>query len=185
MAEDGFGVYWLGSERVIPDKRDLMDYWIEISSDMDFLRPTPSYVFIYDPVRRLCHMMISCSISSGGRNLRRHAEGRKSRARLSGGHFIGCLAAHFGLVSDQGLRGLSMVTHKLPLIELHALGRLNSCVRVGDTWAWVAPGPKRLLDATTGAAGTVKDAPAVDEGAQADPASVQAPQPLPYVLKTM
>ncbi|GJX01549.1 hypothetical protein Tco_0185462 [Tanacetum coccineum] len=36
----------------------------------------------------------------------RHAEGRKSRARLSGGHFIGRLAMHFRLVSDEGLRGL-------------------------------------------------------------------------------
>ncbi|GKB60802.1 hypothetical protein Tco_0916988, partial [Tanacetum coccineum] len=34
----------------------------------------------------------------------RHAKGRKSRDRLSGGHFIGRLAAHFGLVGDQGLR---------------------------------------------------------------------------------
>ncbi|GKB29403.1 hypothetical protein Tco_0868804 [Tanacetum coccineum] len=31
---------------------------------------------------------------------------RKSRARLSGGNFIGRLAMHFGLVSDEGLRGL-------------------------------------------------------------------------------
>ncbi|GJU32290.1 ribonuclease H-like domain-containing protein [Tanacetum coccineum] len=36
----------------------------------------------------------------------RHAEGRKSETRLLGGHFIGCLAMHFGLVSDEGLRGL-------------------------------------------------------------------------------
>ncbi|GJW45719.1 hypothetical protein Tco_0077365 [Tanacetum coccineum] len=36
----------------------------------------------------------------------RHDEGRKIRARLSGGHFIRHLAMHFGLVSDQGLRGL-------------------------------------------------------------------------------
>nr|GEX01787.1 copia protein [Tanacetum cinerariifolium] len=35
----------------------------------------------------------------------RHAEGRKSWARLSGGHFIGRLEARFELVSDQGLRG--------------------------------------------------------------------------------
>ncbi|GKD90911.1 hypothetical protein Tco_1366418 [Tanacetum coccineum] len=35
-----------------------------------------------------------------------HAKGRKSKARLSGGHFIGRLAMHFGLVSDEGLRGL-------------------------------------------------------------------------------
>ncbi|GJX98636.1 hypothetical protein Tco_0355655 [Tanacetum coccineum] len=31
MAEDGFEAYWLGSERVIPDKGDLSDYWVEIS----------------------------------------------------------------------------------------------------------------------------------------------------------
>ncbi|GJY46414.1 hypothetical protein Tco_0435477 [Tanacetum coccineum] len=36
----------------------------------------------------------------------RHAEGRKSGARLYGGHFVRCLAVHFGLVSDEGLRGL-------------------------------------------------------------------------------
>ncbi|GKF72315.1 hypothetical protein Tco_0208429, partial [Tanacetum coccineum] len=88
----------------------------------------------------------------------RHAEGRNSGARLSGGHFIGCLTAHFGLVSDQGLRGLSVVTCELPLIDLHELGRLNI---------------------------SAKDAPAVDEGAQADLAPVQAPQPMPPAPMTM
>ncbi|GKC67413.1 hypothetical protein Tco_1100011 [Tanacetum coccineum] len=39
-----------------------------------------------------------------------HARGRKSGVRLSGGHFIGRLAAHFGLVSDEGLRGLQVAT---------------------------------------------------------------------------
>ncbi|GKC28151.1 hypothetical protein Tco_1035445, partial [Tanacetum coccineum] len=38
MAEDGSGAYWLGSERVIPNKGDLSDYWVEISSVRDFLR---------------------------------------------------------------------------------------------------------------------------------------------------
>ncbi|GJU43960.1 hypothetical protein Tco_1201226 [Tanacetum coccineum] len=169
----GFGAYWLGSERVILDKGDLRDYWIEISSDKYFLGSALSYVFIRDPVRRLCHRMIAYSISS------RHAEGRNSGARLSGGHFIGCLAAYFGLVSDHGLRGLLVVTHELPLIDLHELGRLKICMRVGDTWAWVASRPKRQPDVTTGAPRAAEDAPAVDEGAQADPAPVQAPQPLP------
>ncbi|GJY02368.1 hypothetical protein Tco_0360520 [Tanacetum coccineum] len=115
------------SERVIPDKGDLSDYWVEISSGRDFLRGAPSYTYIRDLVRRLCH---------------RHAEGRKSGARLSGGHFIGRLAHHFGL-------------------------------------AWVAPGPERQPDAAAGAPGAAEDAPAVDEGAQANPAPVQAPQPPP------
>ncbi|GJX82160.1 hypothetical protein Tco_0331641 [Tanacetum coccineum] len=72
-----------------------------------------------------------------GRHLRRHAKGRKSKARLSGGHFTRRLIAYFGLVNDQGLRGLSVVTCELPSIDLHELGRLNIYERIGDTWAWV------------------------------------------------
>ncbi|GKC21871.1 hypothetical protein Tco_1024021, partial [Tanacetum coccineum] len=104
----GFGAYWSGSEIVIPNKGDLRDYWIKISFDMDFLGPTHSYVHIRDPVRRLCHKMITCSISGRGQGgkkyLFRHADGRKSGARLSRGYFIRRLAAYFGLVSDEGLR---------------------------------------------------------------------------------
>ncbi|GKE24525.1 hypothetical protein Tco_1436037, partial [Tanacetum coccineum] len=152
MAEDGFGAYWLGSERVIPDMGDLRGYWIEISSDREFLRPSPSYTYIKDPVRRLCHRLISYIISKRGQILEkvtatnifylrsmdqraanisyllalylfRHSEGRKSGVRLSGGHFIGRLAHHFGLVSDDRLRGLSVVTRELPLIDM---GELSS-----------------------------------------------------------
>ncbi|GKA81337.1 hypothetical protein Tco_0788029 [Tanacetum coccineum] len=101
MAEDGFEAYWLGSTRAIPDKGDLRNYWIEVSLDGDFLGVAPSYVYIRDPVRRLCHIKISYNISSRGqapkKYLFRHAEGRKSGARMSGGHFSGRLAAHFGL----------------------------------------------------------------------------------------
>ncbi|GKB25323.1 hypothetical protein Tco_0864724, partial [Tanacetum coccineum] len=63
MAEPGFGAYWAGSERVIPDKGGLRHYWIEILFDGEFLGPAPSYVHIRDSVRRLCHRMIACSIS--------------------------------------------------------------------------------------------------------------------------
>ncbi|GJY84385.1 hypothetical protein Tco_0497761 [Tanacetum coccineum] len=129
---------------------------MEISSDRDFLGPAPSYVLIRDHVRRLCHRMIAYSISGRGqapekvtgvdlfylRNmdrgttnvphllaqyLFRHAKRRKSRARLSGGHFIRRLALHFGLVSKEGLRGLHVVIRELPLIDLHKLGRLHIC----------------------------------------------------------
>ncbi|GJU99922.1 DWNN domain-containing protein [Tanacetum coccineum] len=96
----------------------------------------------------------------------RHAEGRKSEARLSGGHFTGRLIAHFGLVSDQGLRGLSVVTREHPLIDLHKLGRLN--MGLGG------PRPERQQVAADGAP---EAAPAVDEGAQGEPAPAQAPQP--------
>ncbi|GKC60309.1 hypothetical protein Tco_1087907 [Tanacetum coccineum] len=155
MTEAGFGACWDGSDRLIPDKEDLRDYWIEISFDRDFLGPATSYVLIRDPVRRLCHRMITYIISSRGQALEkvtsvdlfylrsmdrgttnvphllaqylfRHAEGRKSGARLSGGHFIGRLAMHFGLVSDEDLRGIiRLVTYMLSLINLHELGRLR------------------------------------------------------------
>nr|GFA85754.1 hypothetical protein [Tanacetum cinerariifolium] len=169
IAEEGFGAYWLGSERVILDKGDLSDYWVEISSGRDFLRGAPSYTYIRDSFWRLCHRLILYSISGRGQALVkvtatnlfylrsmdrgatnvpyllaqylfRHVEGRKNGVRLSGGHFIRRLAHHFGLV------------------------------------------------AAGGAPEAAKDAPAVDEGAQADPAPVQAPQsplPPPAASRTM
>ncbi|GJY98349.1 hypothetical protein Tco_0515259, partial [Tanacetum coccineum] len=66
MAEDGFEAYWLGSERVIPDKGDLSDYWVGISSGRDFLRGAPYYTYIRDPLRRMCHRLISYSIFGKG-----------------------------------------------------------------------------------------------------------------------
>ncbi|GKD75144.1 hypothetical protein Tco_1333426, partial [Tanacetum coccineum] len=66
MAKAGFGAYWDSSDRLIPDKGDLRDYWIKILSDRYFLRPTPSYVLIRDHVRRLCNRMIAYSISGRG-----------------------------------------------------------------------------------------------------------------------
>nr|GEU79317.1 hypothetical protein [Tanacetum cinerariifolium] len=120
MAEAGFGAYWFG-------------------------RPVPSYVFIRDSVRRLCHGMIAYSISGKGQApekvtaqyLFRHAERRKSRSS------------------------------ELLLIDLHELVRLNIYLRVGDTWAWVAPGPVRQQATAAGTPGAAEDAPAADEGAQA------------------
>ncbi|GKC86517.1 hypothetical protein Tco_1147166 [Tanacetum coccineum] len=112
----------------------------------------------------------------------KHAEGRKSGARLSRGHFIRRLALHFGLGSDDGLRGLSVVTREIPLIDMGKLVKLNICMEIGDDWAWVAPRLERQPDAAAGAPGAAKDAPAVNEDAQADPAPVQAPQPPPPPL---
>ncbi|GJU01446.1 hypothetical protein Tco_1111784 [Tanacetum coccineum] len=155
MAEDGFRAYWLGSERVIPDKGDLSDYWVKISSGRDFLRGAPSYTYIRDSIQRLFH-----SMDRGAANvpyllaqyLFKHAEGRESGAMLLGGHFIRHLAHHFGLVSNGGLRGLSVVA---------------------------SLGPERQPDAAAGVPRAAADAPAVDEGDQADQAPMQAPQPPP------
>ncbi|GKC04331.1 hypothetical protein Tco_0995941 [Tanacetum coccineum] len=190
MEHAGFGAYWQGSERVIPDKGDLRDYWMEISFDRDFLGLAPNYAPKKVTGVNLFYLR---NMDRGNANvpyllaqyLFRHDDGRKSGARLFGGHFIGCLAAYFGMVSDQGLRGLSVVTRELPLIDLHELERLNICIKVGDTWAWVSLGPERQPDAAAGAPRSTKDAPTVDEGAQADPTPVQAPQPSPLAPRTM
>ncbi|GJZ56846.1 hypothetical protein Tco_0612340, partial [Tanacetum coccineum] len=86
----------------------------------------------------------------------RHAEGRKSDGR---GLFVG--------------------TREIPLIDMGELVNLNICIEIGDDWAWVASRPDRQPDVAAGTLGAVEDAPAVDEGAQVDPAHVQAPQPPP------
>ncbi|GJV26236.1 hypothetical protein Tco_1378931 [Tanacetum coccineum] len=84
----------------------------------------------------------------------RYAKGRKSGARLSGGHFIGRLAMHFGLVSNEGLRGLQ---------------------------AWVAQGPERQQAATSGAPEANEAGQAAKKVAPEIPAPAPAPAhaPLP------
>ncbi|GJW58271.1 hypothetical protein Tco_0105002, partial [Tanacetum coccineum] len=212
--EDEFEAYWLGSEILVPNKGDLSDYWVEISSGRDFLRGAPSYTYIKDLVRRLCHRLISYCISGRGQApekvidtdlfylcsmdrwvanvtyllaqyLFRHAERRKSGARLSGGHFIRRIAHHFGLGSDDGLRGLSIVARELLLINMGELVKLKICIEIGDDWAWVALGPVRQQVVGAGALGAADDALAVGEGVQVDPAPIQAPQQPPPPPLTM
>ncbi|GJU50821.1 hypothetical protein Tco_1220376 [Tanacetum coccineum] len=115
---------------------DLRDYWTVISFDRDFLGVAPSYTYIRDPVRRLCH---------------RSAEGRKSGARFSGVYFIGRLIAHFGMVSDEGLIGLIVIAREPLMIDIDDLVKLNICIRLNDTWAWVASGLERQPVAAAGA----------------------------------
>ncbi|GJX50177.1 hypothetical protein Tco_0277022 [Tanacetum coccineum] len=83
MAEAGFGANWDDSDRA-PKKVTGVDLFYLRSMD----RGTTNAP----------HLLVQY--------LYKHAEGRKSEARLLGGHFIGHLAMHFGLVRDEGLRGL-------------------------------------------------------------------------------
>ncbi|GJS93634.1 hypothetical protein Tco_0800602 [Tanacetum coccineum] len=79
-----------------------------------------------------------------------HTEGRKNRARLSGGNFIGHLAAHFGLVSDEELIGLTVIACEPPMIDMDELVKLKICVRLDNTWYWVASRPERQPVAADG-----------------------------------
>ncbi|GJX06577.1 hypothetical protein Tco_0194509 [Tanacetum coccineum] len=75
------------------------------------------------------------------------------------------------------------------LIACNIVGRSQApkkiCEELDDTWAWVASRPKRQPNATAGAPKATRDAPAVDEGALAVPAPMQAPQPPHAALRTM
>ncbi|GJU55996.1 hypothetical protein Tco_1229710 [Tanacetum coccineum] len=163
MQTAGFGVYWAESARQIPDKGDLRDYWMGISSAGDFLGTAPSYTLIRDPILRLCHRLIACSIA-----------GRSQ-------------APEKVTVTDLFyLRGMDVDSVNIPYLlarylRLFAAGRKSgahiSCgqfiyAQFDDTWAWVAMGPERQPDAAAGAPDDAEDAPIIDEGGQADPASV-------------
>ncbi|GKA21540.1 hypothetical protein Tco_0701529 [Tanacetum coccineum] len=107
---------------------------------------------------------------------------------MSGGHFIRRLAEHFGLVSDEGLMGLTMIARELLVIDMDELVRLHICDRLGYTWDWVAPGPERQLAAAVGALENVEGTHAEVKGVQSDPTMVHVPQPPPAattVVRTM
>ncbi|GKA34505.1 hypothetical protein Tco_0720934 [Tanacetum coccineum] len=74
------------------------------------------------------------------RHLKRHTKGRKSSAMLLGGHFIRRLAHHFGLVSDDWLRGLSVGAERQPVAAAAALGGAEDAPDI-DEGAQAVPAP--------------------------------------------
>ncbi|GKD78752.1 hypothetical protein Tco_1341373, partial [Tanacetum coccineum] len=201
-----FGLYWAESARKIFDKGDLSAYWRGISFEGDFLGAPPFYTHIRDPMLRLCHRLIVCSIVGRSqapgkvtvtdlfylrgmdvglvnipcllaRYLRMFASGRKRWAMISRGQFVARLVEHFGILTKERLQGLTMIVRDLPMIDMAELVRLQICKELDDTWAWVASRPERQPDAATGTPEVAEGAPDVDEGARAVPAPVQAPQP--------
>ncbi|GJT84425.1 hypothetical protein Tco_1058767 [Tanacetum coccineum] len=152
MQTAGFGAYWADSARQNPDKGDLRDYWIGISSAGDFLGIAPSYTMIRDPILRLCHTLIAHNIDG------------RSQAPLKVLEILG---------------GLTVIAPELPIIDMAELVRLQMCAQFDDTWAWVAMGLERQPDVAVGARAIAKDAPTIDEGDQAILEPVQAPQQPP------
>nr|GEU45709.1 hypothetical protein [Tanacetum cinerariifolium] len=125
MVGDGFKAYWVGSLREITDKGDLSDYWARIS--LDELRENVTATDLF----------YQRSMDEGTANvpyllaqyLFRHTVGRNRGAGMSEGYFIGRLAKHFGFVIDEGLIGLTVIAHELPLIDIDELVRLRICDR--------------------------------------------------------
>ncbi|GJU37337.1 hypothetical protein Tco_1185691 [Tanacetum coccineum] len=109
----------------IPDKGDLRDYWIGISSVGYFLGTAPSYTSIRDLILRLCHGLIVCSIAGRSqapeKYLRLFAAGRKSGGLIFGGQFIARLAEQFGLLKEERLQGLTVIAPTLLVIDMAEL----------------------------------------------------------------
>ncbi|GKA73857.1 hypothetical protein Tco_0780159 [Tanacetum coccineum] len=160
MESPSFARYWSESERMIPRKGDLHDYWRDILTAGDFLGPPPSYTLIRDLVLRLCHQMMAHSIVGRSQALEKVI-----------------VTDLFSLRGMDVARSTSLIywlviTPELPIIDMGELVRLQVCMEVDDTWAWVAMGPERQHDAAAGALRVAQDAPIIDEGGQADPTPV-------------
>ncbi|GKC94439.1 hypothetical protein Tco_1159881, partial [Tanacetum coccineum] len=157
-----FGAYWVESARQIPYKGDLSAYWVEISSMRDFLGTTPSYTLIRDLMLRLCHRLIAYNIARrsqapekvtvtdlfylrgmyvGSINIpyllarysRLFALGRNREVMIYGGQFVARLAKHFGLLTEERLRGLARIVRDLPMINMAELVRLQIYEELDDT----------------------------------------------------
>ncbi|GJS64090.1 hypothetical protein Tco_0678654 [Tanacetum coccineum] len=93
MAEAGFGAYWAGSDRLIPT-RGILGIIGSRSLLIETSWAAPLLMLLFETLidrgtTNVPHLLVQY--------LFRHAEGRKSGARLSGGHFIGRLAMHIRL----------------------------------------------------------------------------------------
>ncbi|GKD71837.1 hypothetical protein Tco_1325927, partial [Tanacetum coccineum] len=120
----------------------------DILTGGDFLGPPPSYTLIKDPVLRLCHRMMAHSIA--GRS--------QTPEKVT--------------VTDLFyLRGMDVGSVNIPYLLARYLRRvrLQICVQLDDTWAWVAMGPERQPDAAAGTPANAEDTLIVDEGDQAIP----------------
>ncbi|GKC61937.1 hypothetical protein Tco_1089535, partial [Tanacetum coccineum] len=77
------------------------------------------------------------------------------------------------LLTKERLRGLTVIVRELFVIDMAELVRLQLCIKLDDTWAWVASGPERQPDAATGTPEAAEDAPIADEGASAVPTPIR------------
>nr|GEZ48846.1 hypothetical protein [Tanacetum cinerariifolium] len=104
-----------------------------------------------DPMLRLCHRLIACSIAGRSQAPKKVLEVVRFREEACGddirGQFVTRLAEHFELLTE----GLTMILLYLLVIDMGELVRLQICKELDDTWAWVAPGPERQPDAAASA----------------------------------
>ncbi|GJW55647.1 hypothetical protein Tco_0099732 [Tanacetum coccineum] len=185
MQTAGFGTYWAERAKQIPDKGDLRDYWIGISSARDFLGTSPSIAGRSQAPEKVTvtDLFYLRGMDVGSVNvpyllaryLRLFDAWRKSVAHIFGGQFVARLAEHFGLLTAEILRGLTVIAPELPIINMTELVRLQICAHFDDTWPWVAMRLERQPGVVADAPADAEDTPIVDEDDQAILAPVHAP----------
>ncbi|GJR78564.1 hypothetical protein Tco_0149349 [Tanacetum coccineum] len=150
-----------------------------ILSARDFLSTAPSYTLIRDPMLRLCHRLIACSIAG-----RSQAPEKVTVTDLFylRGMDVGSVNIHYLLVRYLRLFASGrmcgvMISEDLPVINMAELVRLQICKELDDTWAWIALRLGRQQTIAADAPEVTEGAPDVDEGDQDVLAPVQAPQP--------
>ncbi|GKE08196.1 hypothetical protein Tco_1411747 [Tanacetum coccineum] len=149
MESAGFGAYWADSARQVPDKGDLSAYWVGIPSvliacSIAGRSQAPEKVTVTDLFYLRGMDVGSVNIPYLlARYLRLFASGRKREAMISGGQFVARMAEHFGLLTEERLQGVTVIVRDLPMIDMAELVRLQICEEFDDTWAWVAPRPKK------------------------------------------
>nr|GFB22361.1 hypothetical protein [Tanacetum cinerariifolium]GFB24168.1 hypothetical protein [Tanacetum cinerariifolium] len=146
------------SGRKISEKGDLSAYWRHISSEGDFLGTTPSYTLIRDPMLRLCHRLIACSIARRrqapkkvtvtnlfylrgmnvgsvnipyrlARYLRLSASRRKQRAMIFGGQVVGdALAVNEGALANPAPMQALQPPHAAPMTMPQRIVRIEEVV---------------------------------------------------------
>ncbi|GKD21823.1 hypothetical protein Tco_1223526, partial [Tanacetum coccineum] len=138
---------------------EMQTFGFGISSAEDFLGTTPSYTAIRDHILRLCHQLIACSIAGRSQALEKVTVTDLFYLR---GMDVGSVNVPYLLV--RYIRCLTVIAPELSVINMAELVRLQICVKLDDTWAWVAMGPERQPNNAAGAPVKAEDALIVDEG---------------------
>ncbi|GKC17570.1 hypothetical protein Tco_1014352 [Tanacetum coccineum] len=121
------------------------EFILGISFAIDFLSTALSYTSIRDLMLKLCHRLIACIITGRSQALEKVTvtDLFYLRGMDVGLVNIPYLLARYLRLLTSGRKRKAMISGDLPVIEMAKLVRLQICVELDDTWAWVALGPER------------------------------------------
>ncbi|GJX53958.1 hypothetical protein Tco_0282327 [Tanacetum coccineum] len=86
------------------------------AEEMQTAGTAPSYTLIRDPMLRLCHRLIACSIVGRSQTPKKVTVTDLFYLRgMDVGSYVARLAEHFGLLTEERLQGLTVISPTLPL----------------------------------------------------------------------